>query len=331
MLVSCITRKAWSNLKTLEIKPTVGQGGGGVVTKYLNLRKCCPDMHFTNDFADPDMRPVMLVEPLCFHKNDRDVKESVNSKIEKLRKHKAIKLLWCEEQAVFRWKGYRQKEIFSLFDGLLACNLYQYQLLKAIAPDKPIYTLYTPIDGKLYAPKKKKKQVIVAGKVGLQKNIDAILQLFQELPKDIHTLYIGNAGMWGNYNYAYDKTLEDRLAEVADEYIHSASAIQTAQRIGESQVGINMSIYDVGSLFFLECGMAGCDFFAWQYHPMFDEYRNLTRFETVEDGALEIMDCFENQTLSPNAELMAEINEKHSFQAFRNQLGSVIKSVLLKE
>lgn len=331
MLVSCITRKAWSDLKTLEIKPTVGQGGGGVVTKYLNLRKCCPDMHFTNDFADPDMQHVIIVEPLCFFKNDLEVKEDWSSKIQKLRSHnKSVKLLWCEEQAVFRWKEKYRKEIFSAFDGLLACNAYQHQLLKVIAPTKPIYTLYTPIDNVLYQPREKRKQVLVAGKVGLQKNIDAILQLFTQLPADVHKLYIGNAGLWGKYAYAYDKTLETELEQVADEYVHSASPIETARRIGESLVGINMSIYDVGCLFFLECGMSGVNFFAWRYHPQFDEYENLTRFDTVEDGALEIMECLENRQ-QPNTALMKEIHEKHSFEAFREQLGHVLKEVLMND
>lgn len=331
MLVSCITRKAWSDLKTLEIKPTVGQGGGGVVTKYLNLRKCCPDMHFTNDFADPDMQHVIIVEPLCFFKNDSEVKEDWSSKLQNLRSHnKSVKLLWCEEQAVFRWKAKYRKEIFSAFDGLLACNAYQHQLLKVIAPTQPIYTLYTPIDSQLYTPIEKKKQIIVASKVGLQKNIDAILRVFEALRDEVHTLFIGNAGMWGQYTYDYDKELENQLARAADEYIETETPVAVAKRINESRIGLNMSIYDVGSLFFLECGMAGVDFFAWRYHPQFDEYENLTRFETVEDGALEIMECLENG-LQPNTALIKEIHEKHSFEAFREQLGHVLKEVLMNE
>ena len=89
-----------------------------------------------------------------------------------------------------------------------------------------------------------------------------------------------------------------------------------------------MSIYDIGCLFFLECGMAGVNFFAWNYHPMFDEYKHLRRFDTVEDGVLEIIDCFD-QTVSPNTALMAEIREKHSFEAFRRQLAEIVQEVFI--
>ena len=200
MHISCITRKNWIDPKALELEPQRGEGkgGGGIMTKYLNLTKCCPNMHFTSDFGDPDLQPIVLVEPLCFFGNDPGITEAADSKIGKLAQHKGIKLLWCEEQEPFRWDYATQKTIFNLFDGLVACNAYQYQLLKTLPYKKPIYTLYTPIDPNLYYPEPKKRQIVVAAKVGLQKNTETLIKLFSELPPDVHTVYIGNAGLWGS-------------------------------------------------------------------------------------------------------------------------------------
>lgn len=286
-------------------------------------------MHFTNDFADPDLQPIVLVEPLCFFGNDPGGTEAADAKIEKLAAHKGIKLLWCEEQEPFRWTYSTQKKIFELFDGLVACNQYQYQLLSTLPFKKPIYTLYTPIDDKLYYSEEKKRQVVIAAKVGLQKNTEAIIKLFSQLPDDVNTVYIGNAGLWGAYNYEYDKKLELTLEKTADEYIHTASAIKTAKRIRESHVGINMSIYDIGSLNFLECAMSGCDFFAWNYHLMFDEYKHVHRFDTLTDGIPKIIACLDTIS-TPNTDLQTEVAKKHSFTAFHTQLGELIKEVVTK-
>ena len=331
MHISCITRRSWTDPKSLELEPQygLGKGGGGIMTKYLNLVKCCPKMHFTNDFADPDLQPIVLVEPLCFFGNDPGGTEAADSKIEKLSQHKGIKLLWCEEQEPFRWHYNTQKNIFDLFDGLIACNQYQHQLLSTLPFNLPIYTLYTPIDEKLYYPDLKQRQVVVAAKVGLQKNTEAIIKLFSRLPEDVNTVYIGNAGLWGAYHYEYDKKLELKLEKTANEYIKTASAIKTAERIRESQVGVNMSIYDIGSLNFLECAMSACDFLAWKYHPMFDEYQNVTRFENLNDGIPKVIEALDSA--KPNTELQAEVAEKHSFKAFHTQLGNLVRQVITNE
>lgn len=326
MKISCITRRDWVDLKMLETKPGADSGGGGIVTKYLSLRKCCPNIHFTEDFGDEALRPVLLIEPLTIKIKPALAEKIVSGKMEKLQQHKGIKLLWCEEQTVFRWTHKIQKMILPHIDGLLACNQYQHQLLETLPFDLPIYTLYTPIDPEVYYPEEKKRQIVVASKVGLQKNTQAVIDLFQQLPSDIHKVYLGNAEMWGAATYEYDKELEKQLAHTADTYIKSASPLDTAKYIRESLVGVNMSIYDVGSLFFLEAALSGCHFFAWNYHPMFDEYEHVHRFDTLQDGLPKMIECFEKQ--EPNTPLTDEVAAKHSFKSFKTQLDSVIKNVL---
>ncbi len=328
MKISCITREDWFNKETLKTKPGSGSGGGGIVTKYLSLMKCCPDIHFTSDFGDPNLRPIVLIEPLVIKLRSAKAMETALSKAEKLESHTGVKLLWCEEQTVFRWDHEVQHVMFEAVDGLLACNQYQKQLLETLPFDKPIYTLYTPIDDELYYPEPKKKQVIVASKVGYQKNTAAIIELFDALSDDIRTVYIGSAEMWGGKStYEYDKEFEKELSRAADTYIKSASPVETAEWIRKSAAGLNISIYDVGSLFFLETVMAGGDFFAWNYHPMFNEYQHVKRFDTVKDGASLITETLEN--VEPNTALRDEVMAKHSFASFKRQLGAIIQEVFV--
>ena len=327
MKISCIVRAPWFDKETLKMKPGQNSGGGGIVTKYLNVSKCCPEIHFTEDFGDRDLRQIVLIEPLSLRLKKGVAEKVVAGKMEKLEQHTGIKLLWCEEQTVFRWSHKIQRMILSTIDGFVACNQYQKQLLETLPFDKPIYTLYTPIDADIYRPVEKKKQVIVASKVGLQKNSQAIIKLFKQLPEDVHTVYVGNSDMWGRHTYECDREFERGLETAADTYIKSASPLETAKWICESLAGINMSIYDVGSLFFLESAMAGCNFFAWNYHPMFDEYEHVDRFNTLEDGLPQMIEQFEK--CEPNTALQNEVAAKHSFESFRQQLGNVVKEVFL--
>ena len=195
MNVSFIVPESWMNLDELNEKPQIGQGGGGVKNKFLNVRKALEDAHFTNTFDDPEMRLVIIVEPMVFHKNNGT---SIEESLTKLKEKPGVKLLWCEEQAVFRWNGTLREQVFDVFDAILASNLYQAQLISVIAPNKPILVLYTPIDEKVYYPGEKQKQVIYAGKLGLQKNTETLIELYKALSeKGIHTICIGNAALWG--------------------------------------------------------------------------------------------------------------------------------------
>ena len=326
MRVSVLTQEKWTDTDAIHHEPQIGQGGGGMLTKYINVKKCLANAHFTNDFADADMQPVILVEPMLFHSKESPL--SIEDKITALKAHEGVKLLWCEEQCVFRWKGELREKIFQAFDAILACNKYQAQLLKVIVPSEiPIRTLYTPIDSDLFTPTVKKRQIVHAGKIGLQKNTDTLIALYEKLKeKDIRTVYIGNGALWGSYLYEQDKEIEYMMSNIADEYIATASITDTAEIINASLAGVSMTIYDVGSLFFLESATAGCHFFAWKYHPLYDEYENIVRFDNVPDAVVEIEKAFEN--ISVNRKLEAEISQKHSFEAFQNQLKHIVMDCL---
>ena len=337
MQISFVTRAEWIDMKNLELKPrafdepfeegeTPPPGGGGIMSKYLNVRKALPEATYTTTLSDVHT-PVAIIEPLTFWGLDGIGEECrYEEKRDALAEYAGVKLLWAEEQEVLRWWGGPRKEILERVHGVLACNQYQAQLLKSVC-DVPIRVLYTPIDENLYVAREKKPRVVAVGKIGLQKNSDTLIELFRLLKGQVETVYVGNAGLWGHYTYKSDVELERELASVVDVYVKSATAAETAAIVGESLCYVNLSVYDVGCLSYLEAAMSGCWCFCWDYHLMFDEYEHCQRVTDIEDTALQIIDRVTGDCVPCDA-LRDEIYQKHSYPAFRNQLQNVVSEVI---
>ena len=317
--VSVLTFKDWFDSDRIYTRPKEGKHGGGIVTKYLYVKTCLPDLHVTDDCSDPNLKQMLLIEPIFI---ERDYSE----KLEALRKHRGIKLLWAEEQAVFRWDPEQRKRIFDAVDGLVACNLYQKQLLQVIAGELPIYVLRSPIPEITEVSDHREKRVIAVSKIGLQKNTDAILKVFESLPEGIEKVFLGNAGLWGSHRYLYDLAIEEQIAETADRHITGASLAEVSEILSTSAIYLSMTIYDVGSLAFLEAGMSGCTCVCWDYHPMFDEYSSVVRFRDV-DEAVKVIERRMEQPATIDAQMRAEIIEKHSAEQFENALKSLFLEV----
>ena len=90
----------------------------------------------------------------------------------------------------------------------------------------------------------------------------------------------------------------------------------------------NVSIYDVGCLSFLEAALSGCHCFAWDLHPMFDQYP-VHRFTDYDDGARVISNVFEEKGVCIAEELMRYVAERHSYPAFVSNLKKLSAEVLL--
>ena len=240
-------------------------------------------------------------------------------KLEALKKHRGIKLLWAEEQAVFRWDPRQRKRIFDAVDGLVACNLYQQQLLQVIAGVLPVYVLHSPIPEIAEVSNQREKRVVAVSKIGLQKNSEGILRVFESLPEGIEKVFLGNAGLWGSHRYLYDLANEEKIAETADRHITGASLAEVSEILSTSAIYLTMTIYDVGSLAFLEAAMAGCTCMCWEYHPMFDEYNSVVRFRDV-DEAVKAIEKRMEQPAAIDTQMRDEIIEKHSAEQFADAL-----------
>lgn len=317
--VSVLTFRDWFDVNKIYTRPKEGRHGGGIITKYLYVKTCLPDLHITDDCSDPNLKQMLLIEPMFI---EHDYKE----KLKALEKHRGIKLLWAEEQAVFRWELRQRERIFSAVDGLVACNLYQQQLLQVIAGDLPVYVLRSPIPEIAEVSNHREKRVIAVSKIGLQKNTEAIVKVFENLPDNIEKVFLGNSGLWGAHRYLYDLSIEERIAETADRHITGASLAEVAEILSTSAIYLSMTIYDVGSLAFLEAAMAGCTCLCWNYHPMFDEYNSVVRFRDV-DEAVRVIGKRMEEPAAMDTQMRNEIIEKHSAEQFENALKSLFLEV----
>jgi len=319
MNVSVLTFKAWCDVQKINLRPAPNENRGGIVTKYLYVQKCFPDLHMTDDCNDPNLNAFLLIEPMFIEKEWRE-------KLEMLKKHQGVKLLWAEEQTVIRWDPERRTQIFAAMDGLVACNLYQKQLIEVIAGKLPVYVLRSPIPELVPPQQKRDKRVIVVSKLGLQKNAEAIIEVFKYLPAHIEKVFIGNAGLWGAPSYLYDLTLEEQMKDAADIHITNASLIEVAEKLTTTSIYLSMTIYDVGSLAFLEAAMAGCTCMCWDYHPMYDEYESVIRFKDANEAIKIIEERLAHPTTIDNA-MRNEIIQKHSPQQFITALQALFLEV----
>ena len=300
-------------------RPTSGTPGGGMAVKTLYTQEAIPEMTITSDF-DIDI-PVLLIDPLIMHEGD------VMNNMEKLKSTKGIKILWAEEQELFRWTSALQKLMLGIVDGVSVCNEYLKQQFTPLIGHEP-QILYTPISDNHFDTTKQNR-AIAAGQISLRKNTHGLMDTFKSLPETIETMYVGNSGLWGGVLIEADKALEMDVSDTVGKWVPSATMNEVAKFMAESMFYVNMSVYDVGCLSFLEAATAKCVCFAWDYHPMFDEYKTVIRFFNT----TEMLNKLDNVQKSGIAEGVGgaqydEITAKHSYPAFRRQLKEVIDNVM---
>ena len=326
--VALVTKEDW-----VEAKPTnrarTGVPGGGVVAKTQYIKEAIPEITITSDY-DVD-KLVLLIEPLSLHENKEAGESHLMENIEILANSRSLKILWVEEQELFRWTGGLLERVLGLVDGIAVSNKYLKQQLEPIIPGRKIQILYTPIPENPWADDMpRRNEVFAIGQISLRKNIPAVVDLFERLDEDIESMFCGNAGLWGDDGLAIDKRIERAVEDTVTRWIPYASRAEISQLEAQAKVYVNMSIYDVGCLSFLEAAMAGCACLCWNYHPMFDEYVHCTRFEDSEEGAEIAGKLIDNQKLweMKSTAIRNEVRRKHGYPAFRKNLREVIDAAM---
>ena len=329
--VALVTKQSWIDAKPTE-RPRTGVPGGGIVAKTQYIKEAVPEITLTSDYGTDKI--VLLIEPLSFHENKQRGISNLEDNLESLESSKSLKILWIEEQEPLRWTGNLLNRVLKTVDAVAVSNKYLKQQLEPMIDQHKLDILYTPIPENRWAtnnPMDRKNEVIAVGQISMRKNIPDIVSLFNELDGgETDTLFLGNAGLWGDVELAFDKKLEREVEEAATRWIPYASRNEISQIEARSKVYVNMSIYDVGCLSFLEAAMAGCVCLCWDYHPMFDEYVHCVRFDGVEDGAEMVEKMIVNDALWENKSMgiQNEVREKHGYRAFRENLRRVIDGAL---
>lgn len=310
-------------------KPQPGVTGGGVAVKTWFVQQANKSIKcVTPSKLEELSASIIIMEALAMHQGT-DAEDPFAANLERIDKATGYKILWIEEQEFLRWTGGQQSSIQDAFDCIAVSNLYlQRQLAPYIKRNIETIILPTPIDEAMFRPDKKDRIITGAGQISIRKNTPMLVDIFRNIGSqtDFKSVYMGNSGLWGDDANSVDKSLENDVELSVDKYIYAADLFEVAERLNKSLYYVNCNLYDVGSLTFLQAGLSGCHCLLWKYHPMFDEYQNVERPNTVDDFVNIIK---ESDKTEPNLELRQEIMDKHSFIAFNKQLRNLIGDILL--
>lgn len=302
----------------------------GMTSKVWNVHRAIPEIRVRDRIEESAI--VHLVEPLWFvNKTDE--------RLQSIKDSQELTLLWAEEQELSRWNGNEMENVFNSVNGIAVCNEYYKQVITEFVGYRKIHVLRTPIDSHWFQPATGPKEpfIVGIGQISHEKNILDLCDLFKRVrnldygdkPK-LQSVYIGNSEMWAENTY-HNREAGQEVGRSADIWIPSANRREVAEWLSKSWGYVNMSIYDVGCLSFLEAGMAGCHAFCWNEHPMFDEYP-VTRFDDAEAGAKAIHEEYmadDHAHLKDDVKLMHHIRHHHSYNSFRAQLSNVIRDNLV--
>ena len=298
----------------------------GMNSKSKYILEAIPEINATNDPAFPCH--IMLVEPLGMHDPIEGEPDVFNVHLEKLQNNPAIKITWAEEQMLLRWGNAQRKRLLDTTRHLATCNLYLQQLISPFIEEIPTSILRTPVSSKVYFPQKKQPKIVAMGRVCPEKNISGVIKVFESLPDDIEKVYIGNQGMWAEADTPQNTEYEKELEDVVDRWEPNLTTEEVAEELSTAWGYYNVSIYDVGCLSFLEASMAGCHCFAWNFHPMFDEYVHVKRFTGEEEASSIILNTLESEGLTPDMKNLNHVKSMHDYDMFALALKTLVMEVI---
>ena len=296
----------------------------GMNSKTLGVLEAMPSIGMTGSPSSPCS--IMIIEPLSL--SSRDDPDALSKNIEALSDNPAMKVVWAEEQEFLRWPGNQREGLLKIVKAFASCNKYQERLTNPFIGDLPGSILRTPVNSSLFTPATKSLKIVAMGRVCTEKNIAGVVRLFDEIPDEFEKVYIGGQGMWGEASSAANTRLETAIESSVDRWIKIATRDQVAQELSTAWGYFNVSIYDVGCLSFLEAAMSGCHCFAWEFHPMFDEYKRVHRFKDYQGGAKRIVDVVNKAGVNPDMKMRAEVMRSHSYESFASQIESLVMGVI---
>ena len=301
--------------------------GGGVVSKVYHLRDAIPSINITNDISE--VRHICLAEALWF--TEVDGKEGTQKRIEQFSNLDAFKIVWLSDVEIFKIPGYLREQLFDAADVIGTLSDYSQQLVEPFTSKATL--LYDPLDIDMFTPGKKRPEIFGIGQISLEKNVESIAKIFQELPKEtgLETTYIGSRHVWGlNHRDAHSEKIENMLRDTCDHFEQKLPRRRIARRMAVMWAYISDTGYDFSSYSMMEAMLCGCWLFGGK-HLMFDE-RPCRRFNTTEEAIEQILVQLEEtppESGKINEEARQYIVERNSYDAFKRQLQAIIGERLL--
>lgn len=304
------------NIVTREFTTKDTEGvATGLREKHWNACRAL-DINLTHTLDD--VQGICLIDPLWLWEQP-DTEERWH----KLQELNAIKIIWAEEQELLRWKRDRRMEFVRHVDYVTCCNKFLQNILEEFGIKSDI--LYTPIDENYWSPAEEKTPVLLAsGKLSVEKGAERYIELFQLL--DCEIVYTGHAGLWNETPKPHERELERELSKHCT-WIKYASRNKMRELYSSAICYVNLARYDVGCLTFLQAGSSGCHCVIWLEHRQFDEYVNFKSAGDVAHAA-DLIEEIMVGDMKPNTALRKEIMKKHSLDAFRTNLKSIISNTV---
>ena len=302
------------------LPPSHKNPGGGVTTKLLYLKAALPMISMKPDILQADS--IAIVEPLWFTESAEG--DTFDARVERFAASKTFKILWTSDMEFARWNGHDRERVFDASDVIAGNSKYMVNLLEAFAPNVRLLT--DPVDTSSIVPvTPKKRQIFGMSNVAIEKNIDAIIDIFGLIPEELklERFYVGNANVWGlSIRKSVSAVLENRLTEVCDRRVVNATRQQVKDAVSPAWAYVADTKYDTFCYAMIEAMLAGCWLFCGK-HLIYNE-RPCIRFTDPVDAVVKISEKLDEVGLQVNEEARQYVIDNYSLSVFRRQLGDII-------
>ena len=307
------------------LPPGKDNPGGGLAEKVYNFGLALPmaqPISYANQIGD-----VNVTEALWFSGGDPS-HDMFRNRIDEYRNAKAYKILWTSDLDILRWSGEQRDAIFDATDIIAGNSPYMVNILKTFAPHHKVGLLTDCIDPNSIKPLNKKRQLIGMSHVILEKNVDAVIEVYKLLKSidfDISKGYIGSSEVWGveldTHHAKIAKEIDLNLQTVCDWITPQATRKEVAETVGTSWGFIADSRFDTFCYALVEALLAGC--YAFCGNHLIYNALPVVRFKTPEEAVERIIEMFDDDIVV-NAEGRQYVIDTFSLDVFRRQFAELV-------
>ena len=263
--------------------------GGGISDKTLAVLKAWRRFYQVGvgeEIDDSADASILVAEPLWFKLRggiDNDLwTPDIEEAVAKYETHPArLKILYCSEASLLKIPPSHRERIIAASTVVTSNCSFQKGLFAQFGIETA--HLCDPIDDSLSIPvKAKTMSVVVAGRISTTKNSGNIIDIFNALKSEpIETVYIGDAGLWGNSAPA-DKALEMEMRQAVDTYYKSQSYMELLNLLSGYSFALFDSFHDSCSALNLVALLLNIQCF-YGRHACWKERRGVHGLESVDD------------------------------------------------
>lgn len=306
--------------------------GGGLAKKAHQLKCALPNINFTRNVNQ--IKDITIMESLWLSgfkvPKEREEEEDAfrNMMLERATEYaesSSYKILWTSDIESLRWDGEIREIVYDGSD-VIACNSqYMLNLLSVYAPLEKLALLTDPVDCRIIPQVEKTKSVYACSQVILEKGIDAIIYLFENIEEmEFERIFLGGTTVWGlEIKPLASNRLDKMLDRVCDTRNKAATQRQIAEVARSAYIFLSFASFESFGYAMIEALLAGCWVFCSDHLVYVD--RPVNCFSDVETAYLELIDFMKNTDLSKINQAGREfVIENYSLPVFRKQFFDIV-------